>query len=398
MPGDPKMMVKPAVGRAERKRRIAELEGVRGRRVICYVTSTREKLITDMAMDVIAIIHRHLRELDLPGREEAKLDLLIHSYGGDGTVPGPLMALLRQFASEVDVLVPHCAFSAATLTALGADNVIMHRKMAMLGPIDPQINDLYNPILPFSEYPQGIQVENVKAFKGFAEGDYGLSDRAGKELAFQTLVAHVHPLALGNISRHTKEAEILARNQLLLRGTSEAKCDEILANFASKFHYHNRPITFDHAVDHLALDFVKAAPPDVEETMWSVYEAYEVSMKLDEPFTPVVEALRDGLLPPSPKSAKSTAAARQNTGLTLPMRAELGAVVESMAACDWYERPYELTLSRDWAGRVASEATGFANAWVREADDSATSASASPSPSPTPRRRRALASQPPAGA
>jgi hypothetical protein len=318
-------------------------------------------------MDVIPVLHRHLQELDLGPREQAHLDLLIHSYGGDSTVPGRLMALLREFAADVDVLVPHCAFSAATLTAMGANRVIMHRKMGMLGPIDPTINDPFNPMLPARDYPQSIQVENVKAFKNFAANDYGLSDRAGLELAFRTLTDQVHPLALGNVSRHIKEAEIQARNQLELRGTSTDKCNEIIGNFAARFFYHNRPITIDHAVNHLAMDFVTAAEPEVENAMWSVYTAYEDEMRLEEAFSPVFEAISRGVLPPNVKASKTTTA-NEFTGLTLAMKKERAACVESLARCDWYETPYELSLYRDWSGKLTSKLTDWPNAWRNEAE------------------------------
>ena len=354
--------------RAERRRRIEALERVRGgRRVVCYITSTRDRFVTPMGMDVIPVLHRHLQELGLPRREDAHLDLLIHSYGGDSTVPGRLMALLREFADDVDVLVPHCAFSAATLTAMGANRVIMHRKMGMLGPIDPTVYDPYNPMLPARDYPQGIEVENVKAFKNFAATDYGLSDRAGLELAFKTLTDQVHPLALGNVSRHIKEAEIQARNQLELRGTSNEKCNEIIGNFAARFFYHNRPITIDLAVNHLGMDFVNGADPDVEKAMWSVYAGYEDEMRLEEAFSPLFEAISAGILPPNPK-ATTTTTANEFTGLTLPMKTERAACVESVVRCDWYETPYELSLYRDWSGKLTSKVTDWPTAWRREVE------------------------------
>jgi hypothetical protein len=372
--------------RTERHRRIQALEEARdGRRVVCYITSTRDRFSSMMGMDVIPVLHRHLQGLRLPRREKARIDLLIHSYGGDSTVPGRLMALLREFAADVDVLVPHCAFSAATLTAMGANRVVMHRKMGMLGPIDPTINDPFNPMLPERDYPQSIQVENVKAFKNFAANDYGLSDRAGQELAFKALTDQVHPLALGNVSRHIKEAEMQARNQLEMRGTSKTKCDEIIANFALRFFYHNRPITIDHAVDHLGLDFVTGAETDVEKAMWDVYLAYEEELRLEEPFSPLFEAISAGLLPPKPTPA-TTSAANEYTGLTLPMKKERAACVESLARCDWYESPYELSLYRDWSGKLTSRLTEWPNAW-RQERQTGTARSDAGTPGPTRRRR-----------
>lgn len=371
--------------RAERRRRLEELERARGRRVLCYVTSTRDRFVTPMGMDVIPVLHRHLQEMGLARREDAHLDLLIHSYGGDSTVPGRLMALLRGFADDVDVLVPHCAFSAATLTAMGANRVIMHRKMGMLGPIDPTVHYPYNPMLPARDYPQGIEVENVKAFRNFAATEYGLSDRAGLELAFKTLTDQVHPLALGNVSRHIKEAEIQARNQLELRGTSTEKCNEIIANFAARIYYHNRPITIEQAVNHLGMDFVTAAEPEIEEAMWSVYAAYEDEMRLEHAFSPLYEAISAGVMPPDTKPTKTTTG-NEYTGLTLPMKMERAACVESVVRCDWYETPYELSLYRDWSGKLTSKVTDWPTAWRNEAESAPKPSSSRGSISRRPRK------------
>ena len=109
------------------------LEAERGTNVITYVTSTRDNLNTSMAMDVVPILYRHL--VDLPGDNDRAIDLLLHTNGGDGVVPWRIVTLIREFCSNFAVLVPNRAFSAGTLTALGADKIIMH-PMGMLGPTD----------------------------------------------------------------------------------------------------------------------------------------------------------------------------------------------------------------------------------------------------------------------
>lgn len=109
--------------RAKRLELITALEAARkGRTVITYLTSTRSNLETQMAMDAMPVIYRHLQALSTP-KDETRIDLFLHSNGGDGTVPWRLVTLIRDFCGEFNVLVPHRAFSAATLTALGADQV-----------------------------------------------------------------------------------------------------------------------------------------------------------------------------------------------------------------------------------------------------------------------------------
>src|SRR5213592_2863047 len=123
------------MSRATRQELIKQLQEERKKRLtIAYVTSTRPGLEVQMADDVLRLVYDHLEA----GSELAKngVDLFIHSNGGSGTVPWRLVSIIREYTKEFAVLVPHHAFSAATLTALGANEILMH-KMGCLGPIDP---------------------------------------------------------------------------------------------------------------------------------------------------------------------------------------------------------------------------------------------------------------------
>lgn len=66
------------------------------------------------------------------------LDLMIHSPGGNGVVAEKLVEMCRSSCQgKFRVIVPNMAKSAATLIALGADEVVMGY-CSELGPIDPQ--------------------------------------------------------------------------------------------------------------------------------------------------------------------------------------------------------------------------------------------------------------------
>ncbi len=67
------------------------------------------------------------------------LDLIIHSPGGDGLAAEKLLDLCRKYCNgKFRVAVPLYAKSAATLIALGADEILMG-ETSELGPIDAQI-------------------------------------------------------------------------------------------------------------------------------------------------------------------------------------------------------------------------------------------------------------------
>ena len=112
---------------------------------ISYVTSTRTGHEIQIADDAVSLIFEHLEASR--DRAEKGVDLFIHSNGGSGTVPWRIVNLVRQYTKNFAVLVPHRAFSAATLIALGADEIVMH-KMGCLGPIDPSVANAFNPQNP----------------------------------------------------------------------------------------------------------------------------------------------------------------------------------------------------------------------------------------------------------
>jgi hypothetical protein len=68
-----------------------------------------------------------------------KVDVLLHSPGGQADATERIVGILRNKFDEVNFLVPHSAYSAATMLALSGNNIFLHPS-AVLGPIDPQIN------------------------------------------------------------------------------------------------------------------------------------------------------------------------------------------------------------------------------------------------------------------
>jgi ATP-dependent protease ClpP protease subunit len=70
--------------------------------------------------------------------EVDQLNLIINSPGGDGTVAEKIIELCRAYCKEFNVIVPNRAKSAATIIALGGDQIVMGY-CSELGPIDAQV-------------------------------------------------------------------------------------------------------------------------------------------------------------------------------------------------------------------------------------------------------------------
>src|SRR3989344_699545 len=128
----------------DKKSLIAQIEGLRGSQVITYLTSDRPgPTNARVAMDVIPVISRQLREI----RKTENIDLFLYSTGGDTMVPWRLVSMIREYCDKFSVLVPYMAHSAATMIALGADEIVMS-DLSELSPIDPSTTNVRNPTDP----------------------------------------------------------------------------------------------------------------------------------------------------------------------------------------------------------------------------------------------------------
>lgn len=343
------------LGRTERVDLLKKLEEERGTNVITYITSTRANLEVSMAMDSIRKVYDHLRAFKKP-KKELKVDLLIHSNGGDGTVPWRLVTLIREFATKFSVLVPFKAFSAATLTALGADEIVMH-PMGMLGPTDPTVTNPFNP--PDPRDPSkviGISVEDVTAYIALIKEDAGIQHEDELVQVLRLLAERVHPLALGNVKRSLSQSRMMAKKLLALHmaKSDDHKIEEIVDSLTSKLFYHGHPINRSEAKEHIGLTTVSTPPASVEEAMWSVYKEYEAEMKMEEPFLQAMEFVEQ-FPGPLPQAGEIT-----------PERTAKLAYIESTSHADLSRIDYQLKGTTNPAGGIQTVLLTNRSGWIKE--------------------------------
>lgn len=271
---------------------IKKIEEKRGTKLVTYVTSTRANLEVQMAIDMIRKIYEHLKLIEEDKKGKIDIDLLLVSNGGDGTVPWRLVTLIREYSKKFSVLIPFRAFSAATLTALGADEVVMH-PMGMLGPTDPTVANPFNPSDPANPKNKlGISVEDVTAYISLIKEDAGITHEDELVQAFNKLADNVHPLALGNVKRSLAQSRMMAHKLLALhmnKSKEQHEINEIVDNLTSKLYYHGHPINRKEAKDQIGLRTITNATPEIEKLMWDLYIEYENEIKADEPFDPLME-------------------------------------------------------------------------------------------------------------
>ncbi|MFH0739615.1 MAG: hypothetical protein V1819_01460 [bacterium] len=122
-----------------RKACYLEIETLRGRPLLIYATKFLEGMPPGTPNFIDLSDVDGFTDLINSIKDPASVDVLLHSPGGRPDATERLVGLLRGKFEEVNFLIPHSAYSAATMLALSGNSIVMHPS-AILGPIDPQIN------------------------------------------------------------------------------------------------------------------------------------------------------------------------------------------------------------------------------------------------------------------
>jgi hypothetical protein len=266
---------------------IQRIEQLRGSKVICYVTSLRPGASGQMGEDAIRELLDQL--LALPQNPIDKLDVFLCSNGGDGVLPWRLVPIFRHFAKQFAVLIPFHAYSAATILALGANEIVMH-PFGVLGPIDPTVMNEFNPQIQPGRL-SGISVEDVKAYINFVKQTVGITHEDELVQMLAILAEKVHPLALGNVERFLSQTRMIARKLLNthMDTVSERDIEDIVENLASKLFFHGHPINRGEAANELRLKVAKDVSAELESAMWRLYADFEAEFHNREPFQPFAQ-------------------------------------------------------------------------------------------------------------
>jgi len=246
---------------------IHRLQELRGAHVLTLVA--RPDVV--MRGDLTEHVYEQLR---LIGRVP-RLDLFLHSSGGQTEVPWRLITLIRDFADQFSVLIPGIALSAATHLAMGADEIVMG-PLSELSPVDPARS---HPLLPSrkeGEPPLTISVQDLRHCVEFIKKEMGVSAPDSLATVLCALFDKVHPLAIGAIQQSYALARLISSNAL---GThmdpvkEKEQIDDIVNAFSDRFFSHQYFIGWKEAKQ-TGLN-VTYAGEGLWEIMWALYKHYQ---------------------------------------------------------------------------------------------------------------------------
>ncbi len=224
---------KPPVLFTETQKLIAELESKLGAPLLTYWNSRSGSVCNN---DVVGFYEI----LKFLGNQD-KLYLFIKSDGGDGKASLRIVHLLRQYAGYIHALIPLESASAATMIALGANEIGMG-PLAYLTAVDTAIRHELSPVNKDNSRVRVSQDEVTRIVnlwkKEAVEGDSN---------PYRYVYDHIHPLVLGAIDRASSLSIKLCREILSYHVEDEAKIESIAQTLNSAYPSHSYPITLKQA-------------------------------------------------------------------------------------------------------------------------------------------------------
>lgn len=193
--------------------------------------------------------------------------LLLLSHGGAIEPAYQISKLCKQYSNKrFVVLVPRQAKSAATLIALGADEIHMS-PLGQLGPIDPQLGGL--PAL-------GV-VQALKLIAAFSEQYPGSAEMFARYLRMALTVEQI-----GYCERIGVSATQYAERLLSTKQQLKEKASQIANELVYEYKDHNFVIDPAEAQEHLGKDWVLTDTPELifAEGFYRLFEEVDLDLKI----------------------------------------------------------------------------------------------------------------------
>lgn len=251
---------KPPVLFAESQKLVARIEEKLGTPLLSYWSSASGSVCQD---DVV-VMYDHCRSVAM---RDKPLGLFIKSSGGSGRAALRIINLLRQYTSRLSALVPLECASAATMMALGADEIRMG-PLAFLTAVDTSIRHELSPCDIDNELVSVSQDELARVISLWKE--HGGTAKEGNPVG--SLMPFVHPLVVGAVDRASSLSIRLCR-EILSYHTRDASTAERISNVLnSAYPSHDYPITLREA-ERIGLS-VTALEVEVNDLLLELHAVY----------------------------------------------------------------------------------------------------------------------------
>lgn len=187
---------------------------------------------SSIAPNDVVVFHEILKN-----KKSTNLCLFIKSTGGSGKVALRLIHLLRTVYEKITVLVPMECASAATMLALGADEIKMG-PLSYLTAIDTSIIHELSPVDADGDHVSVNQNELDRVMKLWNK-----EKRKNEKNPYKELYKYIHPLVFGAVDRASSLSIKLTNEILSYHMKDEEKINSISNHLNSEYPSHGYPIT-----------------------------------------------------------------------------------------------------------------------------------------------------------
>jgi ClpP class serine protease len=221
---------KPPILFPESQAILADIEVMLDGDFLSYWISESGSLVEE---DVI-VFHRILAEQ----ARRPRLYFLLKSNGGQGTGALRIINLLRHYYEHIIALVPLDCASAATMLALGCDEIRMG-PLAYLSAIDTSITHQLSPI--DHKYNDKVSVSQNELDRVLRLWD--AKRQPNDTNPYRDLYAYLHPLVFGAVDRASSLSIKITSEILSYHMTDEQKIKTISEHLNADYPAHSYPIT-----------------------------------------------------------------------------------------------------------------------------------------------------------
>ncbi|MBS4064370.1 MAG: ATP-dependent Clp protease proteolytic subunit [Chitinophagaceae bacterium] len=165
--------------------------------------------------------------------------LFIKSDGGDGKASLRMVNLLRQHTKKLVAIISGECASAATMIALGADEILMG-PLAFLTAVDTSLTHDLSPIDKNNNLVSVSQDELSRVLKLW-------NTQKGNGNPYHDLYPHIHPLVFGAVDRASSLSIKLCTDILSYHLTDKRKAGNISRKLNEEYPSHAYPITLKEA-------------------------------------------------------------------------------------------------------------------------------------------------------
>ena len=194
------------------------------------------------------------------------LYLFLKSDGGTGKASLRIVSLLRQHCSRLVTVIPLECASAATMIALGSDEILMG-PMAYLTAVDTSLSHALSPLDRDNDRVSVSLDELTRVIRLWRAEQSG-----SKENPYQALFQHVHPLVIGAVDRAESLSIMLCKQLLAYHISDEGTAERIAQTLNSKYPSHSYPILIEEARS-IGLK-AEPLPPVVNDLLLDLNEQY----------------------------------------------------------------------------------------------------------------------------